>query len=136
MKRYVILLIVLGALGWMVSALGRPRAVAPPTPARAADRPAHELVLRVKDGALEPAATAVPRDSRVRLLIENAGGGAVTIALAGYEDRLSLPALAPGAAWSGEFVTDRPGEDFAWLVNGQPAGRLAVTGSHLIEGHR
>jgi hypothetical protein len=136
MKRYVILVIVLGALGWMVSALGRPRAVAPPTPARAADRPAHELALRVKDGVLEPAASAVPRDSRVLLRIENAGGMPVTIALAGYEDRLSPPTLAPGAVWRGEFAADRPGEDFAWLVDGQPAGRLAVTGSHLIEGHR
>jgi hypothetical protein len=136
MRRYVVLLVVLGALGWMVSALGRPRAVAPPTPARAADRPAHELVLRVTDGVLDPPANAVPGDSRVRLRIENTGGGPVTIALAGYEDRLSLPTLAPGAVWNGEFVADRPGEDFAWLVNGQPAGRLAVTGSHLIEGHR
>lgn len=136
MKRYLALLIVLGALGWMLSALGRPRAVTPPTPARAADRPAHELVLRVSDHGLEPAAMAVPRDSRVRLRIENAGDAARTLVLAGYEDRLSPPTLAPGAVWSGEFVADRPGEDFAWLVNGQPAGRLAVTGSHLIEGHR
>jgi hypothetical protein len=61
---------------------------------------------------------------------------AVGLALAGYEDRLAIPALSPGATWSGEFIADRPGEDFAWLLDGVPAGRLAVTGSHLVEGHR
>ena len=29
-----------------------------------------------------------------------------------------------------------PGEDFAWLLNGKPAAKLRVAGSHLVEGHR
>ena len=51
-------------------------------------------------------------------------------------NRPAAAPLAPGAGWTGEFLADRPGEDFAWLLDGEPAGRLTVTGSHLVEGHR
>jgi len=60
----------------------------------------------------------------------------VTLSLAGYEDRLAPRALARGARWDTTFIADRPGEDFAWLLDGKPAGQLTVTGSHLVEGHR
>jgi hypothetical protein len=66
----------------------------------------------------------------------NAGTAAATIALPGYEDRLTVPRLEPGAQWSGGFLADRPGDDFAWVVNERPAGRFLVAGSHLVEGHR
>jgi hypothetical protein len=68
--------------------------------------------------------------------VEHRGAATARLTLAGYEDRLDIPALAPGAGWTGQFLADRPGEDFAWLLDGQPAGRLTVTGSHLVEGHR
>jgi hypothetical protein len=58
------------------------------------------------------------------------------VALAGYEELLPPRRIAPGETWSAEFVSSRPGDDFAWLVDGRPAGRLRVTGSHLEEGHR
>ena len=46
-------------------------------------------------------------------------------------------AEVPGKASArAEFTADRPGDDFAWIVNGIPAARLTVSGSHLIEGHR
>ena len=42
-----------------------------------------------------------------------------------------------GTSWIDEQVfADRPGDDFAWEVNGQVAGKLTVSGSHLVEGHR
>jgi hypothetical protein len=54
----------------------------------------------------------------------------------GYEDRLGAVRVAPDSLWRGEFVADRPGQDFAWVLDGAPAGRLEVAGSHLVEGHR
>lgn len=99
-------------------------------------QPVVDLALEITDGRLSPEAAAVPKDHRVRFTIENRGSRAVSIALAGYEDRVARAALAPGERWADAFTADRPGEDFAWLVNGEPAGRLAVQGSHLVEGHR
>lgn len=98
--------------------------------------PVVSISLEVRDGTVTPASVSVPRDRRVLLQVENRGRAPVRFTLAGYEDRLSAGAIAPGASWSGEFLADRPGEDFAWLLDGQPAGRFSVTGSHLVEGHR
>lgn len=122
-------------LALVLTALGHPRrAQAPaaaPTPA-----PVEVLGLVIEDGHLSPAMGSVAKGTRVRLQVTVRGARGATLALAGYEDHLVVPRLAPGATWTGEFVADRPGEDFAWLLDGVPAGRLAVTGSHLIDGHR
>jgi hypothetical protein len=72
----------------------------------------------------------------VTLSIVNHGTRAVGIELSGYGDRVHVTGLAPGATWEGEFLADRPGDDFAWLLDGRPAGRLEIRGSHLVEGHR
>jgi hypothetical protein len=64
------------------------------------------------------------------------GTGPARLALMGYEDRLGVAEVAPGATWRASFVADRPGDDFAWMLDGAPAGRLRVSGSHLVEGHR
>jgi hypothetical protein len=118
--------------------LGRPRHAQAPVTA-AAPAPIVVLELAIEDGRMAPAMSSVPKDARVRLRVNVHGARSargVQLSLAGYEDRLAIPELAPGSSWTGEFFADRPGEDFAWLIDGTPAGRLAVTGSHLIEGHR
>jgi len=138
MKRsYLLLFAGTVALGLLLVALGRmaPRREAPPpTPSAAA--PAVSLTLDVREGAIDPETSSVPKDRLVRLRIVNRGTRPARLALAGYEDRLDVIAIVPGEAWSGEFLADRPGDDFAWLLDGQPVGRLNVTGSHLVEGHQ
>jgi hypothetical protein len=136
MRRYawlfgatVVLALGLGALARRPHAT--PRAASP-----AAAAPRAMLALAVRDGALEPAVAAVAKDHRVSLVVSNRGMREARLALAGYEDRVTLGPLPPGESRRVEFVADRPGEDFAWLLDGRPAGRLAVQGSHLVEGHR
>jgi len=136
MRRYWFLFAITLAAGVALSAVARRprREAAAPAP----DAPVSMVALAVaiEDGALTPPITTAPKDFEVRITVENRGRSAVTLALAGYEDRLTIPALAAGARWSGAFIADRPGEDFAWLLDGRPAGRFVVQGSHLIEGHR
>ncbi|MBI5838172.1 MAG: hypothetical protein HZB25_13115 [Candidatus Eisenbacteria bacterium] len=98
--------------------------------------PVARLDLEIRDGSVTPSMSAVPKGSRVLLRVVNRGRSSVRLALAGYESLIGPLDLAPGGAWSGEFPADLPGEDFAWQVDGRPAGRLRVTGSHLVEGHR
>lgn len=93
------------------------------------------LALAVENGAVTPETASVPRDVVVKLTVLNRGAKPLRFALAGYDDRVNA-AIAAGETLRVEFVADRPGEDFAWLVDAQPAGRLAITGSHLVEGHR
>ena len=108
-----------------------PRALAASTPVATAD-----VSLVFAAGALSPERASVQKGERVRLTLENRGADTLAASLAGYQDRLRVPPLAPGARWQGEFLADRPGDEFAWLAGGRPIGRLAVTGSHLQEGHR
>lgn len=106
---------------------------------RVAERPEAPVIsisLEIRDGSVAPPSIEVPKDWRVRLEVRNRGHAPARFGLAGYEDRLRPDKIAPGASWSAEFLADRPGEDFAWLIDGEPAGRLGVTGSHLVEGHR
>ena len=135
-RRYLLLLglVVLGALSLGV-VLRLPHRSPAPHVAVAPD-PGVELTLTIEDGRISPATSAVPKDRRVLLAITNRGKRDVDLKLAGYEDRLSIGTVAAGDTWSGEFVADLPGAEFTWLVNGEPAGLFAVTGSHLVEGHR
>jgi hypothetical protein len=134
-NRYLALLLGAVVLGALVSALARapgPARVAPEAPPAA---PTAALDLEVRDGTVAPGTASVPKDHRVILRIVNRGTRPVRLALAGYEDRLAV-VLTPGEIWRGEFLADRPGDDFAWLLDGKPAGRLAIAGSHLVDGHR
>ena len=101
----------------------------------ASEAPAVDVRLRVLGHAVSPDAIRLEKGARVRLSVTNAGVEPVTLALPGYEDRVSIPPLGPGVTWAGEFLADRPGDDFAWVVDGKPTGRLQVLGSHLEEGH-
>jgi hypothetical protein len=132
---YLGLAIAVVVLAATLTLLGRPRRAEPPATA-AAPTPVAVLELAIEGGRVAPAMASVPKDARVRLRVSVRGTRGVRLSLAGYQDRLAIPELAPGSSWTGEFFADRPGEDFAWLIDGVPAGRLAVTGSHLVEGHR
>lgn len=135
----LIALAVVAAVG--VSLLARaPRPGVAPAGDGAAAAPVLDVALTVRADAVEPARVAVPKGTRVRLHLARAADAgkpeSLHVRLAGYDDRISVPPLAPGTTWSGEFLADRPGEDFAWMVEGRPVGTLAVLGSHLEEGHR
>jgi len=134
-RRYLLLAAAVVLLAFALTALGRPRRAEAPAPAASA-APMVELSIAIEARRVSPAVTSVPKGHRVLLRVEHRGAATARLALAGYEDRLDIPTLASGAVWTGEFLADRPGEGFAWLLDGAPAGRLAVTGSHLIEGHR
>jgi hypothetical protein len=137
MKRYGIVLAAALALALALGIVARiPRHPGEATAGAAAPLPTASLRVAFADGAANPATASVPANHRVRLTLVNAGTSAITPALAGYEDRVTPGTLAPGGTWSGEFVSDRPGEAFAWLLDGEPVGRLSVSGSHLVEGHR
>lgn len=138
MKRaYLLLFAGTIAAGLLLVAMGRfaPRRESA-TGAAAPALPAVSLSIRIQDGTVTPETHSVPKGRRVILQVANRGSKSVTLTLAGYEDRLDLGAIEPGGERSGEFFADRPGEDFTWLLDGEPAGRLAVTGSHLVDGHR
>lgn len=117
----------------LVARAPRPAAAPPAAPPAA---PVTELALVLGPDGVEPVAAQVPKDHRVELVVVNHRAAAVSFTLAGYEDRVRVEAIAPGATWRASFLADLPGEGFSWLVDGEPAGRLVVTGSHLVEGHR
>ena len=136
MKRYAWLL----AGGLLASALGLVafrtlRAVAPATVA-ATPAATSSLSLVLRAAGLEPESATLPKDHVVTLAIRNERDTAVSLVLVGYEDRFRVGPLAPGDTWSGTFTTDRPGEAFPWSLGSETVGRLVVSGSHLVEGHR
>ena len=111
-----------------------PRREAPPAAAIAAT-PRAEITLTLDaGGAIAPDRSVVPKGADVLLTVTNRGSKVRTLSLASYEEHVHL-AVAPGKLASVAFSADHPGSDFAWLVDGEPAGMLAVSGSHLVEGH-
>jgi len=104
---------------------------APAPPAR----PESQLALVWNGDAIDPEVTVVPKDHLARLTVTNTSHDTLDLDLAGYDDRVHAR-IAPGARWRVSFVADRPGEAFAWRAGTRVVGRLAVTGSHLEEGHR
>lgn len=136
MRSYRGLFITALALALLVSLAARMPRREGGRPVAAPPAPATPLTLVVRGGAVEPGLVRVPKGGRVLLTVLNRGDRTVTLTLAGYRDRFRAGPLAPDSAWRGEFLADLPGEDFAWMLDGRPAGRLDVTGSHLVEGHR
>ena len=135
MRRYGILFVVAAVLSIVVFNLGGRLAV-PPRLAPAAQPDSVAVTLTLTDQGVEPPLVTVPKDQRVVLTIVNHRRLASGVSLQGYQDAFMAGILAPGATWHGSFVADRPGEDFAWIVEGEPTGRFIVQGSHLVEGHR
>ncbi len=134
-RRYGLLAILLVAAALLLALASRmPQRRASDAPAPAA-APGTQLALAWRDGHLDPEHASVAKGDRVALTLVNHDATPLTLSLAGYDDRVRID-VAPGATWTGSFVADLPGDDFAWLQSGRPVGILRVTGSHLEEGHR
>jgi hypothetical protein len=88
------------------------------------------------DEHIVPGVASVPKDHVVRLSVTNRHRRQITLTLMGYQDRFGVAYVQPDSTWRGEFLADRPGDGFAWMLEGAPVGTLNVTGSHLVEGHR
>ena len=137
MKRYLVLLVIVLVLGAVALAARRNlRLRERREPAAAAPAEATLVIMITPEHRILPATASVPKDHLVRLAVTNHGARRASLTLMGYQDRFGVSNLAPDSTWHGEFVADRPGDDFAWMLDGAPAGRLAVTGSHLVDGHR
>jgi hypothetical protein len=137
MKRYLWLLVSALALAGLVLALDRFATSGPAPREPSTTLPTVVLEITVTpEGGIAPSDAAVPKDHRVRLTVRNASAAPAALALLGYEDRVHVAGVPPDSAWRGEFVADRPGDDFSWVLGGEPVGRLRVTGSHLVEEHR
>ena len=134
-QRYGLLFSGVVAAAVLVTLLGRLPDRPPVRPARTPAPERAFVTLVIRDGAVGPELATVAKGNEVTLRVQNQEPRGVRLELAGYEDAVSIQ-IDAGAAWSTSFIADRPGEDFAWLLNGQPAGRFAVSGSHLVEGHR
>ncbi len=134
-RRYLALAAGVAVIALALAFVGRPRPASAPPHAAPAPVVA-EVTVTIADGLVTTRPAAVPVGRLVRLRVEHRGGDGTRLALAGYQDRLAIPPLSPGGDWSGEFLADRPGDDLPWLLDDRPAGRFAVTGSHLVEGHR
>jgi hypothetical protein len=124
-------ILVLGAALGLLSRLPHreeaPAATAPPPPRV-------EVALEIDAASrLAPEWSVVPLGADVTLHVRNRSAKARLLALAGYPVSVGIPAGSDAAV---EFRADRPGDDFAWLLDGTPAAKLAVSGSHLVEGHR
>ena len=98
-------------------------------------RPRVAVRLTVEHGTVTPGVSTVRKGLVIRLAVLNRGASAVRFALSGYEERVSVARIAPDSTWRTEFLADRPGDEFEWLVDGRAAGRFIVLGSHLEEGH-
>lgn len=134
-RRYAVLFAGIVAAALLLALAGRlpqPRAEAP---APVAEAPAAALELTIDGGRVLPVLTQVEKGHRVELVVTNRGAGVARLTLTGYEDRVDLH-VGAGERTGASFLADRPGDGFAWHVDGEPAGRFVVTGSHLVEGHR
>lgn len=127
-------LVVAGVLALAVAArLPRPAAApeAPPPPP-----PLDLATLEVSGGKLSPERIAGVLGHRLAITVSNRGGASARLALSGYEHAFAPRVLAPGESRTDTLLLNLPGEDFAWMLDGLPAGQLLVAGSHLEEGHR
>jgi hypothetical protein len=135
-RRYGVLFAVVLAVAVVLARVRAPHSAAGPDASAAVQARAETLSLVIENGAISPAYTSVSKGSLVHVHVACRDTAPVSLALAGYESRFAIPPLAPGSRWGGNFVADLPGDDFAWLLDGKPVARLAVSGSHLVEGHR
>ena len=136
MKRYAMLFGSALVLGLVLMMVARTVHVPAPATPNVVEIPSVDLMLTLTKAGITPENSSVPKDHRVRLTIVNRRRDRVGLALHGYQDKLMIGWIEPDSTWRGEFLADRPGEDFAWMLEGEPAGKLSVTGSHLVDGHR
>ena len=98
--------------------------------------PIDTLTLVFGDESVTPPAVQGTLHHRLALTLIATGTHATRVSLSGYEHTFAERLLSPGSTTRDTVVLELPGEDFAWMVGGKPAGRLRVAGSHLVEGHR
>ena len=136
MRRYAVV-VVLGMLGVvvasMLSRMPLRHDVAPEAPLPVAAR---TVAVDIYPDRVATVPTMLPVGSTVALTVRNHRLSPVQLALSGYEDRVNAATLAPDTTWRVTFLADRPGEQFAWLVNREPQWRFDVQGNHLVKGHR
>jgi hypothetical protein len=135
-RRYLMLATGLLLAGLALVGLGRMHRASPVRAAEVMAPTRVTLEVAIDESGVVPSPVVVPVNARARLHVVNRGTRAIRLTLAGYQDRLGDLSLRPGEAVDREFLADRPGQDFAWLVDGHPLGRFVVSGSHLVEGHR
>lgn len=133
-QRYLLLGGVVVGLGAVLSGLARLPHHASSTHSEAHVAPHVNVAVTISDAGVSDA--RVPSGSDVTLTLANQRDTEVVLDLAGYTDRLGVQHVPAHGRATLRFLADRPGDDFAWMLNGQPAGRFAVTGSHLQEGHQ
>ena len=136
MKRYLMLFGSALVLGIALMLVARTVHMPAPSAPRVAEIPSVDLALTLTRQGLSPETSSVPKDHRVRLTIVNRRRDRAGLALHGYQDKLMIGWIDPDSTWRGEFLADRPGEGFAWELEGEPVGKLSVLGSHLVDGHR
>lgn len=127
-------LVIAGALALAVASRLPSPAVAPA--AAPAPPPLDAASLELSGGQLVPPRTSGVLGHRLAITVTNRGGAPARLALSGYEHAFAPRILAPGESRTDTLLLDLPGEDFAWMLDGLPAGQLLVAGSHLAEGHR
>lgn len=132
--RWLAILVAGGAVALAVFA--RAPKPGPKHVARSLAAKAESLHIEIANGVLRPDRGEVAKGSEVLLTVRNRDQRPHAFSLAGYEDRSISASIGAGETTVLRFLAERPGEDFAWIVDGRPAGRLAVHGSHLEEGHR
>lgn len=135
--RYITLLAGVIAVSLALAFLGRlPRAqvaaAGGPTPAPTVAR----LAFTIEEHSINPETVTVPKGERVIIRVMNRTALPAKLALLGYSDVFPETLIPPGGTLERQILADRPGEDFAWLLNGSPAGTFVVAGSHLVDGHR
>ena len=137
MKR-AYLVLALSSLAVAASLAALARVPHPPRDTAAVAAVHHGVALRleVENGLIDPPVATVHKDWTVLLEVVNRDRLRIRVSLTGYEERVSSGPIAPDSTGRLRFEADRPGDEFEWLVNGHPAGRFMVVGSHLDAGRR
>lgn len=134
-RRYGLLFAAALALAGLLALLQRGARSDGPAGAKPMNPPV-TMTLGIYGDSVLAVPAAVPVGTTIELAITNVSDAPARLSLAGYEDRVDSGVLEPDGSKRITFLADRPGERFAWMVGGRPRGRLDVTGSHLVEGHR
>jgi hypothetical protein len=132
--RWLTVAVVLGAAA--LALLARAPKPAPRPKATEVAAPAESVAIEIQNGTVRPERTQVRKGTPVVLTVRNQDDVPRGISLSGYADRWAAEPIGARATVVLRFRADLPGQDFAWLVDGKPAGVFVVAGSHLEEGHR
>lgn len=138
MKRLVLLALAVAILGLALGGLAR-RGVLPGRerpPAAAVTLPETTITVAWDGATLAPERLRVPRDTWLTLSVRSSAPRFAYLEIPGYGPRGPSVPVVPGSERAIRFVTDRPGDGFALLLDGRPVGRLDVTGEHLEEDRR